>query len=238
MIRSGSDTPAIWSLVHGGSTAKPSSAPLTATRWMAGIVAGPSLKVVARCQCWWYLAHQPRYRTPSTAAASRNIPTHSDSRGEGCQQPRGSGSFQSSSSGHRRRLRSNFWPSTPEALAFLELIPTVRQGCLIGGHTRKTLRTPASTAGAMWFLFQHIDSDDADAFFERLHTGVDLPADSPVLRLREFMFREVNASRRVGRPRLQAYYIKCWNAWREGKSMTQLKWKVGGAEPEKFPVPS
>lgn len=131
---------------------------------------------------------------------------------------------------------SDFWPSTTEALEFLESHPSIREACQVGGRVRKALRTPSSTAGAVWFLAQEIDSDDADAFFNALIEGANLPSDSPILRLREFMFREMSAPRRVGRTRLQAYYLKAWNAWREGRPMSQLKWKVGGSEPEKFPV--
>ncbi len=133
---------------------------------------------------------------------------------------------------------TTYWPSTSEAIVFLGANPAMREACQIGSRVKAPLRTPASTAAAMWFIFQEIDSDDADAFFERLITGTELEDNSPILRLREFMFREATAQRRVGRHRLQAYYIKAWNAYREGKPMQLLKWRTGGADPEKFPVPA
>jgi len=134
--------------------------------------------------------------------------------------------------------QNDFWPSTPEALTFLDQHPTIRESLLVGGRVRSMLRTPASTAAAMHFVFSQIEAEDADGFFEGLISGAGLPEDSPILRLREVMYRETTAQRRMGRPRLQALYIKSWNSWREGKPMFLLRWKTGGSNAEKFPVPA
>ncbi len=129
------------------------------------------------------------------------------------------------------------WPSVRQALEWLDANPGIRDGVTIGSRLRTATRTVGSTAAAMWFLFNEVDEDDATAFFDRLIAGTGLEEDSPILRLREFMFREQTALRKVGRQRLQAYYVKAWNAYRKGVPMKQLKWKTGGSEPEAFPKP-
>jgi hypothetical protein len=38
--------------------------------------------------------------------------------------------------------------------------------------------------------------------------------------------------------RKSALFIKAWNAYREGREVSLLKWNPGGARPEEFPVPA
>jgi hypothetical protein len=130
-----------------------------------------------------------------------------------------------------------WWPSTTEALQFLEAHPNVRASAVVGDRIGRALRTPAVSAAACHFVFSEIDEEDAEAFFDQLAIGADLPNDSPIYRLREFMLKEIAVPRRVGRPQLHARYIKAWNAYRKGNPMTVLTWKTGGAVPEKFPTP-
>lgn len=130
------------------------------------------------------------------------------------------------------------WPSTREALAYYETHPGLDRSVSLGERVRSSvIRYPSTTAGALHHIFAMLDEEDADVFWERLVDGVELADDSPVLRLREFMFRELTAQRRVERPRLQVFTIKAWNAWRRGEPMLLLKWRVGGAKPEGFPRP-
>jgi hypothetical protein len=129
------------------------------------------------------------------------------------------------------------WPSGDQALAYLEQRPEVREAVSKGENLSHILRTPSVSAGAMYHIFAAIDEDDADDFYDKLASGADLQFDSSILKLREFMFREAQAPRRVGRVRLHAYYIKCWNAYRKGLSMQVLGRKTGGSHPEAFPEP-
>jgi hypothetical protein len=128
------------------------------------------------------------------------------------------------------------WPSTREALYYLEEHPSIRASVPWGDRLRKAIAFPVSAA-ALHHVFSEIDDGDADAFFTQLESGVGLSADSPILRLRELMVREMSAQRRMHQHRLLALSIKAWNAWRRGDPMQLLKWKTGGSKPEAFPRP-
>lgn len=129
------------------------------------------------------------------------------------------------------------WPSTRESIAYLESHPDIRESTKRGEILRKAISFPATTAAALHHLFAELDAEDADAFVHSLADGADLADDSPILRLRETMIREMSAPRRMNRLRLQALSIKAWNAWRRGSPVKLLKWKTGGSDPEVFPRP-
>jgi hypothetical protein len=82
--------------------------------------------------------------------------------------------------------------------------------------------------------------DDAEFFFDRLKTGMDLSIDSPILVLRN-KFAEIKSDALRGQshnPTLQLWYIfKAWNFYREGKPMVRMLVKSGGKNPDKYPEP-
>lgn len=133
--------------------------------------------------------------------------------------------------------KSDFWPSTTEALNYLGAHPEIRESVLVGDHLRSVIGYPATTAAALHHLFGLLNREQADAFFASLMDGANLTPDSPILRLREIMLRELTAQRRMPRHRLWALTIKAWNAWRQGQPLQILKWKTGGSKPESFPTP-
>lgn len=110
---------------------------------------------------------------------------------------------------------------------------------------RKLSRSvPGSTtqgfALAAW-LFERIDVEDAEFFWERMADGSNLGEDSPIRALRELLLREARLNRN-GRPRMRvdlslAFVIKAWNAYREGKPVKVLTYRSGGANPERYPEP-
>jgi hypothetical protein len=136
-----------------------------------------------------------------------------------------------------RPSQNEFWPSTKEAMAYLDEHPQIRESCNRGELLRKAIAYPATTGAALHHLFAELDEEDADEFVKALAEGADLAEDSPILRLREIMIREMSAPRRMARLRLQALTIKAWNAWRRGTPVLLLKWKTGGSKPETFPRP-
>jgi hypothetical protein len=66
--------------------------------------------------------------------------------------------------------------------------------------------------------------------------GVGLDEDSPIRALRELFLREARSSRPKMRSELAAAFtIKAWNAYREGRAMKVVSYRIGGASPERFP---
>jgi len=138
--------------------------------------------------------------------------------------------------GGRNRL------SHRRALDVLERHPGLRESARAGDTARKGIGMRASVAGITHYQFCNIDVDDAEAFFSRLKDGAGLQPRDPLLVLREAILRDVRDRRSAGRAMSQQYQwaliIKAWNAFREGREVTLLKWKRGGASPESFPVPA
>lgn len=86
---------------------------------------------------------------------------------------------------------------------------------------------------ALHYIFSEIDPENADAFFERLADGAMLEKTDAIMHVRKYLSSD-------DRPRLvkiqAAVLIKAFNFWREGKPTMSLRWRAGGAHPEKFPT--
>jgi hypothetical protein len=98
-------------------------------------------------------------------------------------------------------------------------------------------KIPMGLAAALHYDMATLDGDDADAFWDLMYTGYDLPEGSPLLALRRRL--QENAISNVGKlqPRMiHALIIKAWNAWRAGDALTTMRWRQGGSKPEAFPT--
>ena len=91
-----------------------------------------------------------------------------------------------------------------------------------------------------WWLFSQIDAEDAEFFWDRLCDGQGLEVGNPIYALRELLRRDLMSNNPRGKMRshvIMALIIKAWNAYRQGESVQLLRFKIGGAHPEKFPEP-
>lgn len=128
--------------------------------------------------------------------------------------------------------------TTREGLTWLDLHPWVRDyvtpGKALGRHTPLS----GSSAGLLMKVFDDIDTADSAWFWERLADGVELSAGHPVHVLRE-TFKRISDDVKGERNQryLAALTIKAWNAYRAGSTISQLKYRPGGATPERFPEP-
>lgn len=98
------------------------------------------------------------------------------------------------------------------------------------------LRFSPATLAALHFIFSNLDQDDASTFFDRLASGAALGPHDPVHVLRERLITASLAKQRLSITEGAALVIKAWNAYREGRSITMLAWRPGGARPESFPA--
>lgn len=134
----------------------------------------------------------------------------------------------------------NLYVSNDEFMAFFEsnqddIIAAKKVGRRVSSHTRGV--TVQSVALCAW-LFRRIDKEDAEFFWDRVMDGVGLDKGSPILMLRKLFERESNTKRENLRVDVAAaLIIKAWNAYREGRDVDVLRFKVGGAKPERYPEP-
>jgi hypothetical protein len=128
-------------------------------------------------------------------------------------------------------------PTNSECLQFFEAHPELRDSTSVAVSLRKAVALPSSVVGLTHWVFSGIDGEDADWFFERLGTGANLPQYHPVLTLRKKAREASESPGRVPEDMLLAFTIKAWNAYRDGEEVRLLRFKPGGANPEKFPTP-
>jgi hypothetical protein len=111
-------------------------------------------------------------------------------------------------------------------------------------HTRPLI--PASLSGWLHYTLCRVDADLATDYLERLHDGVGLHEDHPVLTLRERIDKERDAARRgshrMSEPTLAVFCIITWNhlhaAKRRGVKpvLRKIQLPKGGIDTESFKI--
>lgn len=130
--------------------------------------------------------------------------------------------------------------ATTSRQQYLDLLaehPNIRQSVATVIKACRLLRLPSGIAAALHYDMATLDSTDAEDFWGRLYSGVDLPEHHPILVLRRRL--EDNAAsvgKKLERALIHAYIIKAWNAYREGREISIIRWTRGGANPEPFPT--
>lgn len=125
-----------------------------------------------------------------------------------------------------------------QLLETLDKHPWLREGMSLLGRVSAHAGLPVSASGALWFAFMSIDTEDANYFFERLASDENHSNGEPIYMLRRLLAtsrEDVRGARNV--TYLAAVTVKAWNAYRAGEEVGQLRWRPGGANPEKFPEP-
>lgn len=121
---------------------------------------------------------------------------------------------------------------THELIKLLEKHPTMRAHVPRG---RNLGLSPSNGAFLSYALTDH-DPVKGPAFIDALRTGIGLPADSPILKLRNKLAAETakRGSRLQKLPTLtkMAWAIKTYNAWINGRTIAHLSWRAI----EEFPV--
>lgn len=132
-------------------------------------------------------------------------------------------------------------PSIPVLMEFLRDHEELREAMKGSGSLASTLSAPPSLINFTKWRLQGIDYDDAEHFFSRLGDGAGLAAGSPILALRNRLMEMYREGREKGhRPSYElgiALIFKAWNLYRDGREITRLYFKPGGATPEQFPEP-
>lgn len=144
------------------------------------------------------------------------------------------------------RWGSSVTLQAPRALELYAANPDIQQSMVIGRKASAARRAlPPGLACALHYIFTLFEEDDANEFFMRLADGVDLPAGSPILALRDLLERLDKDGQRAGRRGDKVYVhaivVKAWNAWRAGITYTKstpLRWSRSGRKAEPFPRPT
>lgn len=139
-------------------------------------------------------------------------------------------------SGHKRDASS--YPAThSQLLRTLERYPNLRDYIQPSRTVADKCDCPASVIALLWWVFDNIDSEDAEFFFRRLGDGQGLVKGDPIFELRRTLANTKQVRGERSQTYLSAIVIKAWNAFREGNTVGLYRWKPGGSKPEAFPEP-
>lgn len=136
-------------------------------------------------------------------------------------------------------MRSNVTPLTPQlAVKLLEERPALRLMSPIVDPVRPYKFMSPGLAWALAYQFAQIDFEAAAEFFGRLANGADLNDTHPIFKLREWFIKEL-AKPKGKSPQWYgaALTIKAWNAWREGRPVASLRFRISEPAAEAFPEP-
>ena len=120
----------------------------------------------------------------------------------------------------------------------LDTYPWLRDGCILTAKTATSVGLPGRVGGLLWWLCMRISPEDTEAFFDRLNSDENHKSGDPIYELRKAIQNNSAGIRgeRTGRY-LLAISIKAWNKYRDGETVGVLKFRPGGANPERFPEP-
>lgn len=134
------------------------------------------------------------------------------------------------------QIFNNISPTNAQAVAMLETHPELRYSISAVRPAVRALRIPWGLCAALHYDMTLINPEDAADFWTKLATGLGVHEKHPVYILRRRL--EENAAmtgRKLDRIMIHAYLIKTWNAYREGRDVSIIRWIRGGASPEAFP---
>lgn len=145
------------------------------------------------------------------------------------------------------RRNGGYQPTNTQLLQTFEEHPEIREIAPSAEVISRGCGMPPSVVGLAMWLCTRVESrededraqltKDVDFFFERLADGQSLAKGDALYELR----RTVAESRRIRGERNQSYLlaitIKAWNAYRAGDKVGLLRYRPGGANPERFPEP-
>ena len=129
-------------------------------------------------------------------------------------------------------------PDAQQICAELKKNPAMRES--VRTCNRCSAIMASSPLSFLHYRFAKKDKDLADKFLTQLTTGENLSKTNPVLHIRKVLQEDkIQNKAKLPMGEKIAYVIKGWNILRNGKtanSVTSIKWKSAGTNPEPFPV--
>ncbi|MBT2429406.1 hypothetical protein J7F02_28270 [Streptomyces sp. ISL-112] len=130
-------------------------------------------------------------------------------------------------------------PSAAEMYAYLENNPGVLWSSEFAGSARRRILAPASVVAIAHWVTSRLDADAAKWFFEQLIEPTELPSGHAVHALNKKLTAEATRIGRANETELLAAFVIAWNAYRAGRTITQIRIPRGdnGLKNSTFPLP-
>lgn len=127
--------------------------------------------------------------------------------------------------------------TTAEITSTVDSTPGIRELSMKAKKVASASGLTGSLAGLLMYVFEAIDPDDSEFFFERLATGEMLGQGNPIYELRRTLAQLNTQIGQKPQTYIAAICIKAWNKYRDGENVSLYKFVSGGANPEQFPEP-
>lgn len=114
----------------------------------------------------------------------------------------------------------------------------IKDAVAVGRRVGKFMKMSRSVLGVGWLACSAIDFEDAEEFFAQL-ANERPPGSAAVVLTRSMNNREGIAGRKgqIDQKWQMAFLFKAWNAFRDGRDITFIRWSRGGKNREAFPEP-
>lgn len=136
-------------------------------------------------------------------------------------------------------LRSNTLEITRQEMldVFLSERDEIEEACIMAVRCAKNMNAPRSVMSLVAYLLYQVDPEDADFFLSRAVDGQELVEGNPIYALRRALQNRVYVNSTVATYTILGLCLKAWNAWRDGREIQVLAFRMGGSTPEPMPVP-
>lgn len=127
-------------------------------------------------------------------------------------------------------------PVTPAMIkVYLQEHPRIKDAVLEGSRLHKQMIISSAAAGYHEALVSGVEQKKIDEFMDHLHSGADLPVDSPILALRELLAKTTKKKRKWTREEQFALFIKAFLKWEAGEVSKAISFRTTGEYPDRFP---
>lgn len=136
-------------------------------------------------------------------------------------------------------LRSGVLEATRQELldVFLTERDEIEEACIVAVRMSKAVNVPRSILSLAAYLLYKVDAEDAEFFFARCADGQDLSEGNPIYALRRALQNREYINSTIAAYTIMGLILKAWNAWRDGREVKVLAFRMGGSQAEPMPVP-
>lgn len=128
------------------------------------------------------------------------------------------------------------YPTITESLQWINENPDIRHSVMVGQAASKRVRTAPTPLIAAHYLTSRVSLEDADAFMDKLTSGLGYTDGDGVFLLRRWCENQMGSRDVPGNLVIFCVVLKAMNQWRAGEKRSNLTWRRGGAAPEDVPT--
>ena len=123
-----------------------------------------------------------------------------------------------------------------ESLQWIDENPGIHHSVVVGQTAAKRVRTTPTPLIAAHYLTSRVSLEDADAFMDKLTSGLGYIEGDGVFLFRRWCENQMGSRDVPGNLVIFCVLLKAMNQWRAGDKRSNLTWRRGGAASEDVPT--